>query len=116
MKTYDNRIQVSTHPTQFMDVEFALFGPMRDAAGQKTIIRQMEPGTTVRDALQALAEEFPPFYDHFFDDDQVVGQLVVTVNERNIKQRNGLQTELDDGDVVRIAPPVVGGNETVDSS
>lgn len=90
-----------------MNVDIHLFGPLREDAGRKEISLSLDEGATVRDAIDALVAEYPELEDDLGEG--AVESYSVTVNEADVKQREGLDTDLDDGDVVRIAPPVVGG-------
>jgi molybdopterin synthase sulfur carrier subunit len=92
-----------------IDVQFDLFGPVRDAVGRKTVERTFDAPVTVGDALVALGESHPSLADHLGSDENLGAGLTITVDGDNVSLRDGLDTELSDGDVVRIAPPVVGG-------
>ncbi len=85
------------------------FASVREAAGVKS--REME-ARNIRHLLDILVQEFgPPFRDTVIDPD--TGELKrffsCMVNGRRIELLNGYGTELRDGDVVAIFPPVGGG-------
>jgi molybdopterin synthase sulfur carrier subunit len=92
-----------------IDLQFDLFGPVRDAVGRKTVERTFDAPVTVREALVSLRESHPPLTDHLGSGEDLGAGLTITVDGDNVSLREGLDTELDDGAVVRIAPPVVGG-------
>ncbi|WP_101296957.1 ubiquitin-like small modifier protein 1 [Halegenticoccus soli] len=92
-----------------MQVEYNFFGPMRDAVGTKTVRREVPTGATVGEALRAVCEEFDGLEPHLFEDGDLLDRVTVTVNARNVRQLDGAETTLADGDVLRLAPPVVGG-------
>lgn len=92
-----------------MNVELRFFGPFRDAVGEKTIGREVSREATVGEVLSGLAEDVPELDDILRDGDELSGSVNVTVNKRNIKQLEGNETVLSDGDVLRLAPPVAGG-------
>jgi molybdopterin synthase sulfur carrier subunit len=93
-----------------MNVELRCFGPVREAVGAKTTDRELPDGATVGDLLRELTAEAPELEGQLLDEtDEVGGSINVTVEGRNVRQLDGAATTLSDGDVVRIAPPVVGG-------
>lgn len=93
-----------------MNVELRCFGPVREAVGTKVTDRELSEGATVADLLTELVEEAPDLEDTLFDESgEVSDSINVTVEGRNVRQLDGAATTLSDGDVVRIAPPVVGG-------
>jgi molybdopterin synthase sulfur carrier subunit len=93
-----------------MNVELRCFGPVREAVGAKTAERELADGATVGDLLRELTAEAPGLEGQLLDEaGEVGGSINVTVEGRNVRQLDGAATTLADGDVVRIAPPVVGG-------
>ena len=96
-----------------MNVELRCFGPVREAVGEKTTERELPEGATVGDLLSALVADAPDLDGQLVDDQGAVRENInVTVEGRNVRQLEGAETALSDGDVVRIAPPVVGGSES----
>ena len=94
-----------------MNVELRCFGPVREAVGTKTTTRELPEGATVADLLVDLTEEAPDLDGQLLDETgEVSGSINVTVDGDNVRQLDGAATALSDGDVVRIAPPVVGGD------
>lgn len=95
-----------------MDVEVKLFGPMREDVGEKTLVRTLPEGATVADLVENLVADYPVLDGRLLDDEGDIDTHVnVTVNGTNVRQREELATELEDGDVLRTAPQVVGGRE-----
>ena len=94
-----------------MQVECKLFGPFRDDAGVEDVGGEYGPGTTVGELLRALEAEYPALAGRIVDDEGATteGSTVATVNGKNVKHLDGLETGLDDGDVVRVVPSVYGG-------
>lgn len=96
-----------------MRVECQFFGPLRDEVGEKTVERDLPPDATVGDLVRDLTAEFDVVGERILADgdggDEVPEDINVTVDGRNVRQRNGLATELTEGATVRFAPPVVGG-------
>lgn len=66
--------------------------------------------STVQAALLRLKEEHPALYPNICDEAGAVRRhLNVFVNKTHIRDRDGLETTLSNGDVVLIVPAVSGG-------
>lgn len=94
-----------------MNVECRLFGPFRDDVGEEHVGGEYDEGTTAGDLLRDLEGRYDELAGRLVDEDAATtaGPTVVTLNEKNIKHLDGLETELEAGDVVRIVPSVYGG-------
>ncbi|MFB6221936.1 MAG: ubiquitin-like small modifier protein 1 [Halolamina sp.] len=94
-----------------MNVECRLFGPFRDDVGEEHVGGEYDEGTTAGDLLRNLEGEYEELAGRLVDEDAetTAGATVVTLNEKNITHIDGLDTELEDGDTVRIVPSVYGG-------
>lgn len=67
---------------------------------------------TVSSVLKQLAENYgKDFVEYVYDikTEEVKGFLQFLVNGRSISSFNGLDTKLEDGDMLAIIPPVGGG-------
>lgn len=93
-----------------MQLECVFFGPFRDAVGDKTVHVETD-ADTVGDLLVELETAYPTLEGRLVTDDGagLVGETVVTKNKRNITHIDGLETELEAGDVIRLVPSVYGG-------
>jgi sulfur-carrier protein len=65
-------------------------------------------GLTVADALADCVARQPRLKSRIFRDDGSVW-VGIFVNGRNIRQGDGLETPLSDGDEIRLLPPIGGG-------
>jgi sulfur-carrier protein adenylyltransferase/sulfurtransferase len=83
-----------------------------------TALRQFTDGqseisveaSTVQDALVQLTTTYLDLQKHLFIDGTTLRSFVnVYVNEDNIRQKNGLDTSLKDGDTVLLIPSIAGG-------
>ncbi len=94
-----------------MNVECRLFGPFRDDVGVEHVGGEFPAGTTVGDTLRELEAEYDELEGRLVDEDAgtTAGATVVTLNEKNVTHIDGLETELTDGNTVRIVPSVYGG-------
>ena len=93
-----------------MEVEVNLFGPYREAVGEKTVRRELAAGATVTDLFRDLADDHPGLAGRVVRaDGGLAGSVTVTKNGKPVSLFEGGATELADGDVIRAAPPVHGG-------
>jgi molybdopterin converting factor small subunit len=68
------------------------------------------PGNTVQALLQALTDQYPDLRAHLYGDDGTLRPFInVFVGEENIKNKNGLQTPVADGESVLLIPAIAGG-------
>lgn len=93
-----------------VQLECVFFGPFRDAVGRKTVVHETD-AATVGDLLAELEVTYPELAGDLLDErgDGLAGDTVVTVNERNVVHREGLETGLEADDVIRLVPSVYGG-------
>lgn len=93
-----------------MEVEVRLFGPYREAVGEKTVRRDLQEGATVADLFRDLVSDNPDLSGQVLtEDDAVSNSVTVTKNGKHVSLFDGAKTELSEGDVIRAAPPVHGG-------
>jgi MoaD family protein len=96
-----------------MEIEFRFFATFRQAVGSKTIDRTFDDDADVGTVLRALEAEFGGLEGEILDDQgELLPQLSVLKNGREVVHMEGLDTALEDGDAVSVFPPVAGGEET----
>lgn len=83
------------------------FGPLRESVGEKTVHREAEE--TVGDLLAGLEADYPTLDGELLADGELPSGVAVTVNQKHLQHLDGLDTELSDGDVVRLTTAVYGG-------
>jgi len=68
------------------------------------------PAADLRSALEELERRFPSLYGNVCDETGMVRRHVnIFVNARHMRDRSGLDTPLEAGDVVTILPAISGG-------
>jgi MoaD family protein len=65
-------------------------------------------GTTVAEVLADCVAREPRLRSRIFRDDGTIW-VGVFVNGRNVRQGSGLETGIEDGDEIRLLPPIAGG-------
>ncbi len=93
-----------------IEVECRLFGPFREDAGVETVVRETD-AATVGDLLRELERTYPELGRRLVDEDRetIAGSTVVTKAKTDVRHLDGVDTALDDGDVIRLVPSVYGG-------
>jgi molybdopterin synthase sulfur carrier subunit len=92
-----------------MQVECAFFGPLRDAVGEKTIVRDTH-AATVGELLARLEDDHPGLEGRLLQSEDALGDgLAITIDGKHVQHLDGYDTELSDGDTVRMTPAVYGG-------
>lgn len=93
-----------------MNVRVRFYGMVYDEVGTREWEMEIGRDSTVNDLFSILVERHPPLSIMVFDDEGVFREyLEVAVNHTDIIGLNGLETVLQEGDVVLIMPPIGGG-------
>ena len=97
-----------------MQVSVRFFTSLREIVDKKEEILEFPEGekVTVDTVLKTLRQRYGKrFVEYIYDREtgEVRGFLQFLVNGKSASTLNGLQTELKDGDVLAILPPVGGG-------
>jgi len=66
-------------------------------------------GSNVAAAMRNLVEQFPALDQHLYNDGELRAFVNLFVGEDNIKDLQGLETPLGEGDMLRIIPSIAGG-------
>lgn len=83
-------------------------GPLRQYSGGRS--RLAVSASTVRAALEELERTHPSLYRNVCDETGAVRRHInVFVNATHVRERQGLDTELQPGDTVIVLPAVSGG-------
>jgi molybdopterin converting factor small subunit len=87
-------------------VTVALYGPVRDAAGQKTFT---VAGETVGAVLEALSAEAPAVGERILEGGEIRGQVQVFVDGKKAGPLGGLDAPLEGGETVQLTEAMSGG-------
>ncbi|GHS89925.1 MoaD family protein [Synergistales bacterium] len=70
-------------------------------------------GATVGAAVESLAASYPDIKKHLYDENGVLRSFVnIYFGDTNIKNLDGLDTPLKDGDKIMLVPAIAGGDGT----
>ena len=87
-----------------------LLASLRDVAGSNQIDVPFKDGQTVRELLQAISNLNPELGQKIVaDDGQLTGLVHVLVHGRNITWLQGLDTTINQDDIITLLPPSAGG-------
>ena len=92
-----------------MELELRFFATFREAVGRKTITRELPDDATVGDVLAELEADYDGLAGNLLDDGGLAPQINVLKNGREVLHIDGVDTDLADGDVLSVFPPVAGG-------
>jgi molybdopterin synthase sulfur carrier subunit len=92
-------------------MEWKLFADLAEIAGDKRVSVDVEPGSTVGDALDALLAANPELEDRVVTEDgQLHEHITLLRNGTNVLvEDDGLAASTTDDDELALFPPVSGG-------
>ncbi len=87
-----------------------LFATLRLLVGAREVEVSAGPGDPVGKVLQELVEKYPALKPEIFKEDGTLQDRVhIFLNGRDVRYLNGLDTVIQEGQDLRIFPPVGGG-------
>ncbi|WP_227379176.1 ubiquitin-like small modifier protein 1 [Haladaptatus halobius] len=92
-----------------MHVRCHFFGPLREVVGKKTVKREVAPETTVDSLLATIADDHPGLEELLFENEELRASMTVTRNGKHVIYQDGLDTELEADDDIRVTPSIQGG-------
>ena len=83
--------------------------PLRPFVDQQDTV-EIEAKETVGDILSTLIEQFPDLQKHLYNSDNELRKFVnIYINDEDIRNQQGSETPVKDGDVISIVPSIAGG-------
>lgn len=93
-----------------MRIILRTFADYREITGTKEMLIDLKEGQTMGGLFTLLTCKYPPLGRQMFQDSGgLKAFVIVLVNGRNIEFLHGMDTRLEEGDVVALFPPVAGG-------
>lgn len=96
-----------------MEIECTFYGIFRDAVGEKTVVREIEEGTTLVGLLASLESSYPDLSGTLLDETGAVRESVTVLRNRRPLGPTPRNEALSDGDSVALTTPISGGRELV---
>ncbi len=81
--------------------------PLRAYTGNQAQITVS--GSTVGAALDDLTAKHPELRQHLYDGDKLRNFVNVFIGEEDVRFLDGMETEIEEGDNLRIIPSIAGG-------
>jgi molybdopterin converting factor small subunit len=66
-------------------------------------------GATVGQAIHHLVEQYPDLRQHLFNDNELRNFVNVFLDDEDVRFLDGMDTEIDNDDNLRIIPSIAGG-------
>ncbi|MHA1906535.1 MAG: MoaD/ThiS family protein [Candidatus Thorarchaeota archaeon] len=93
-----------------MHVRFKSFGPLRRVIGEAIIDLDVEEGSTVKQVVDKVIEEWgTEVRQLIMDDNKISGNLIVLLNMKDVTTLGGVDIPVNANDEVAILPHVQGG-------
>ena len=92
-----------------MELELRFFATFREAVGRKELTRAYEDDATVGDVLADLESCYPDLEGQLLESGAVRDQVSVLKNGRDVVHMENVDTDLENGDLLSVFPPVAGG-------
>jgi sulfur-carrier protein len=92
-------------------MQFNLYATFRLLAGQKHLALDLPAGTSVRQAVNAVIEQYPVLRPHWLDQaGELHAHVHIFINGSDMQNlEQGVDTPLQPDDVLDFFPPVAGG-------
>ena len=92
-----------------MNVKVKAFATLRDVM-DKEVGLDLPESMTLSGLLKVLCDRYPGLYGELFEAPGTLKKFVnILKNGRNVYFINGLDTRLDDADIIAMFPPLAGG-------
>lgn len=93
-------------------VTVRLYSALREVAGESTLKMTVPDNSLVKDILKRIFRQFRKGFEERYravGEDKILDYFLVFVNNTPISHLEGLETKVEEGDVLDILEPVSGG-------
>ncbi len=91
-----------------MHLKVKLFANFREVTKNKEVEVSIK-GNTVNDVLSALIHDYPNLKPLMFTGEEIKPYVNILLNGKSVRDQGGFTSEVKEGDVIAIFPPVSGG-------
>jgi len=98
--------------TEMAEVTVKLYSVLREVAGKSTLKMAVPDKSSVKDVLEKIIHQFKEGFEDRYrlvGGDNIAEYFLVFVNSTPISHLEGLETKIEEGDVLDILEPVSGG-------
>lgn len=83
----------------------------RETEGHLVLEEIIDEGTTIGDLMRKLASQYESFGDGIFDSqtNKMNGNVAIALNDRLVEALGGLDTPVNDGDIIKLFAVIAGG-------
>ncbi|MHA1977764.1 MAG: ubiquitin-like small modifier protein 1 [Candidatus Hodarchaeales archaeon] len=100
----------SSGKKQSFTVTARFFGSFKQVTQKRDFVLTLPKGGTIANLLGKVIGNFPRLHGLLLDTNLQLGSwVVILINGRNMSLFNGIETQLREGDIIAIFPPVAGG-------
>jgi molybdopterin synthase sulfur carrier subunit len=93
----------------YIKVKIRVFASLKLITNKREIELELEEGANIAHSLEKLFSLYEKLRSEVFDDKKQKEWIQILKNGRNIKYLDGLDTELNNEDIISIFPPAAGG-------
>lgn len=91
-------------------MQVKLYASLRQAAGIKMVVVEVQPGAVIRDVLVEVTRRYPILEKFIWKGEgELSNNAHIFINSENIRHLSGLNSPIQAEDHVDIFPPLVGG-------
>jgi molybdopterin synthase sulfur carrier subunit len=103
-------LSIKGNEERYIKATVRLFASFKEITKKREIEIKIEEKSTIFQLLQRLFDQYEPLRELIFDENNKLNEWIqILKNGRSIKYLDGINTQLSNGDVVAVFPPVAGG-------
>lgn len=95
-----------------MQLEFEFYATLRDAVGEKSVVRTVPDGTTIVEAVRVVADDYDGLRSLLFRENGALRSHITVARNGEPLLEDRDDVVLSDGDTLVLSPGVSGGTAT----
>ena len=94
-----------------MEITVRYFTVLREVTKKRQEIIKIKQNSTLEDMLTLLVRKYGANFERYVSSGRETKglQLILLLNDQDVTQLSGFKTQLHNGDIVAVMPPVAGG-------